>query len=1273
MKKITTLCAALLMLSVQAAAQSASTKPAARLYHFDDGGYVQSLSDNGLWAAFAGANAENATRMQGSRLVNVTTNESVSLTAGLNTDTISSDCATDVTNDGKTVVGSLNSKPAVYDVGTGRWRFLPLGGDADRGQAQSVTPDGRYAVGVLNYSATSRLYEEGVALWDLQSGRLLDTPGIPTKDMAHLNQGQNRFVSISADGAKVLGCMSYSYLPSGTDAGGIFYYVWDRAEGNYHAIGFEESDTEAWTPRADGLIYIDQAVMSNNGKWVTGTAYVSHAADGETGEEYVVPFKYNVATDEFMLYDDDESHDLAGDAIDNDGEIYAASPQSNPYRNFSVRSGDYWVDFFQTLSQRYDTDLAEALGIEVSGTPLAVSDDGLTIGSLVGTNESYLVTLPEKFSTAAASTNLLSSYSVSPKSGSRISRLVTLTLTFNRKVQVLGSAGDVELRRIQGNQLVANAVSFRVDATNANAVNITFRSGTLESGYPHRVIIPAQSLCIAGDATRYNDEIRITYVGRDNAPVSVTSTTPSDGASLGKIDYTTSPVTIEYDTDIQLADNASGAALYQEGIDGQLASLQLGVSGTKLYVYPTTTQYLYKGAEYRVEVPAGVVTDITGNEATANEAFTLRLKGAYEREISYESNVIYENDFSQGITDVMLLDNDGLTPNEESTSYGFRAGSNYAWVPVSDSSTSSDMAAASTSMYTPAGKSDDWMTLPQLNLPDEHGKLTFKSQSLRNNKADRLKVYAYASNTVYTAMSTELAERIRTEGTLIYDELQTPGSTEDTMEGDWKENSISLEQFAGLNVYIAFVNDNEDQSLVMVDDVKVVRERPFYVTLNYDPTVVAQSTASIGGKLTVQQDDETFTTATLTLKDGKGNTVSRIERSGLSLEKDDELEFTFPDELQLTEGQENDFKILFRLNAVEDSVSASVKNLSFTPSKHIVLEEYTGVDCTNCPLGILGIENLASVYGDLFIPLALHCYTGDPFSTGVTPYANYLGLSAAPSGRIQRGDITAPMYRDGNDYSFTSSDTSNPTWLQVAAEEMDKPTEAEVTATATLDAAATTYSVPCEVRFALRKEEANLKLFAVVLENGLVSYQTSNVYNVEDPDLGEWGKGGTYAQATVSPYTFNHVVRGYWGDTFTGTPGLLPTTLEAGTAYSATLQISVPSPVRDPQSTEIVVMLFDGNTDELLNACKATIGDQQGIEEIGAQAQAPQVAADGKGGILVGIADEATATAYSADGRVIARAAGKGLLSLHAGGYKGVAIVLTRTAARSYSNKVILK
>lgn len=91
--------------------------------------------------------------------------------------------------------------------------------------------------------------------------------------MSHANMGQNRFVSISADGKTVLGCMSFSYLPSGDNPGGCFYYVYNVDKQSYKVIGFTESDTENWTPKANNLLFISGALLSNNGKYVTGSAY----------------------------------------------------------------------------------------------------------------------------------------------------------------------------------------------------------------------------------------------------------------------------------------------------------------------------------------------------------------------------------------------------------------------------------------------------------------------------------------------------------------------------------------------------------------------------------------------------------------------------------------------------------------------------------------------------------------------------------------------------------------------------------------------------------------------------------------------------------------------------------------------------------------------------------------------------------------------------------------------------------------------------------------
>lgn len=1269
MKKTTLLCMLAAASSFVASGQT-DNNPEYKLYKFDDGAVVTGLSDNGLWAVTRGANANDATASVGARLINVKTGEAQVLIDGLNADTISSNGVFDVSNDGNIVVGELNSKPAYYSASTGKWTFLSLGGGADRGEVSSVSADGKYAVGRLSYSDVGRLYEESVCLWDIQTGKMISTPGIPTKDMSHVDQKQNRFVNISSDGTKILGCMSFSYLPSDTDLGGIFYYVYDLNTHTYKPIGFDETESGRWTPHVEGIFYIGEARMSNDGSYVTGGAYmVKETAGSDFPSEYEVPFVYEVSTGKITVYDDSESADMYGWSVDNEGNTYGAGPAANPYRDFGVRSGKYWIGFPQAVKQTYGVDILTDMGLTNSGTPVAVSDDGRTLVSISGITDSYIVTLPERFSSIAASTNLLSDYSIWPANGTSLSKLETVTLTFGRNVKVVASPAAVTLKDQIGNSNVANAVGFEAEG---NVVTITFRSAELSKhNMPYRLTIPARTICIDGDVTRLNEEIVVNYKGRTEQPVSMVSVSPKDGASVGMLNLNTSPIMFTFDAAVQPTGENVRGKLYQGDSKEPFAELLLSNSDVFVAAYPSTTQYLYKGVDYRIEIPAGVYTDVTGNAKTANEAITIYYQGAYEREISYDDNVLFEDDFSNGVLGFLVYDNDGNTPDSESEAIGFDS-SNLGWTYVMDEGIA-DFAAGSTSMYNPAGKSDDWMVIPQINVVDQLCKLTFQSQSYRNSATDRLKVYVWESNNMYNALDAEVVNKIRTEGTLVYNEIQSPGADENMLKGDWQDNVVDLKDFAGKNVYIAFLNDNENQSAIFVDNVKVLHELPFYVAVTNEDAVVDKDEITIEGVVDIRDEEETFTTAQLTLKNAVGSVVDQINATGLSLKKGDKYEFAFSKPLPLTVGEQNDYTIELKFNEVENKVQKAVKSLVFKPTKRVVLEEFTGTDCVNCPQGIEAISKLHNYYGDLFIPMALHCYTGDPFATGVTGYAAFLNLVAAPSGMIQRsGTISYPMLNDGGDYMFNAPEGKDALWMDIVAEELDTPVEAEITATAALSASGTSYSVPVDVKYALNGKNLNHKIFAVVLENGLVSYQRNGFASVEDEDLGEWGKDGEYSKPVVSPYTFDHVVRGWNGTTFTGTPELLPADVEAGKTYSTTLEFAVPSPVSKAWNTDIVVMLFDGNTDKLINAYKTSVTVPEGIDDV--QSDAPEAVGISvqQGAVLVNAPADASVQVLSVDGRIMAQASGNGQFSVAVPAYRGVAIVRVATAKGSVVKKVVL-
>ncbi len=1241
---------------------SANTEPRFQIFQFNDNAVITKMSDNGKWAVAKGTNAANPLYSVGARLINLESGSVLELAEGYDPADMVSVSANDVTDDGKIVVGEFNNVPSVWKADEDLFTTLPLLSGCDMGYASAVTPDGRYAVGVLSYS--DNIYAEVPVMWDLTLGRIISLDGLPTKDMSHQNQSQNRFTAISPDGNYIVGCMSFSYLPTDFSAGGICQYVYNCKTSTYKMIGFTEKSTEPWVPEVAGMSFVSSAQMSNDGAWVTGEAYVvKEIAGSNFPEEVLTPYLYNVATQEFKLYAGAEDGGMGCWVVGNDGTIFGATPYSNPYREWSVRSGDYWFGLSQILKQKYGINFTAKTGIENTGTPVSVSNDGKTMAVLADPQSSYVVSLPETFAASCADIDLLGAYTVTPKSGTSLSKLQIIDFTFDRKVEVLGAATAVEIRDEAG-KTIYNSVSFKTDNT-AKTVNVRFRSGALDGGKKYTLHIPAGSICVSGDASRKNKAIDITYNGRAAVPVKLMAAYPEAGSTFAKLDASANPVILTFDAEVKIAANAA-PKLYREGETQPFSTLAMGAAEKQVLVYPTSTQYLYKGTAYKLVIPAGSVTDLTGNNG--NEEITLTYNGSYEREISYDDKHLYKEDFANGLNNMLLYDGDKRTPTAEMKEMGFADAQNYPWWLVRETSTSTDWAAASHSLYVPAGQSQDWMVVPQLYIPDGECVLNFLSQSYRKSAADRLKVMGWQSDEVLTALTADVVGRILAEGTLVYDELQLPGVSEDNITGEWKENVVSLAAFSGKHIYIAFLNDNNNQSIVMVDNIEVVHNVPFLVTIDSEPTVVNKENILIKGRVTADNALRTFSNLSLELKDSKGATVDVVKASGLALKKGDSHAFAFAKPLPLTVGVENPYTITVRLDDAENTVSPTVKNLAFSPVKRVVLEEYTGMTCQNCPLGILAIEKIKGLYGNAFIPLGIHTYSGDQFGTGLEGYSAALGFMAAPSGMINRsGIISSPMYSDGQDYMFSAPAGQAKLWLDLVQDELEKPAEAEVSAAVSVDEATGKLDISAKVRYALNATGKNLNLLLVLIEDDVLGYQSNNLSSLSDPDLGEWANGGKYAANTVYPYYHSHVVRSLIGRSVNGTGGYLPSTLAAGRDYDVALVADVPESVSNVNILHAVVMLLDGDSGAYIIAFEARMGEDTGISSVPASADVKVSLAQGD--LLISTPSPAMAYAYTADGRLLGRAEGSGVLRISTAGYHGMVVVKTIGAGVQHVSK----
>lgn len=410
---------------------------------FEDVSILTNISNNGKWAT---AHGTEESKTMFPKLIDLSSNQVTELLTGEDYSNLTS-AAYDVTDDGSMVAGSYDGQPAIYITAQKRWSMLAVPDSCVGGEVTAITPDGHYAVGRGLYADT---YIEAVVMWDLQQdGLLLDLSGIPFEDMVGENNNQRRLIGVTPDGNKVLGCISYSYV----SPAGIFFFVYDRQTKKCQPIGFdtttettEEGPQTVWTPRAEGLYFINSADLSANGRYITGEAYM----ENDAAKGYV----YDIETDKFTLYSDAQD-DMPGFTACSNGIVLGATPPTNPYRDWSVRVGEYWYPISLILSQRYGINFSTETNFSNTGTPIATSLDGKKIVVFVAPQkENYILELPETLDAATTDIDLLGNYIVNPKAGSEFSSLKTVTFTFPYEIELLGDKSNVTFTDENGKKRV---------------------------------------------------------------------------------------------------------------------------------------------------------------------------------------------------------------------------------------------------------------------------------------------------------------------------------------------------------------------------------------------------------------------------------------------------------------------------------------------------------------------------------------------------------------------------------------------------------------------------------------------------------------------------------------------------------------------------------------------------------------------------------------------------------------------------------------------------
>ena len=104
---------------------------------------------------------------------------------------------------------------------------------------------------------------------------------------------------------------------------------------------------------------------------------------------------------------------------------------------------------------------------------------------------------------------------------------------------------------------------------------------------------------------------------------------------------------------------------------------------------------------------------------------------------------------------------------------------NQPWnLSIRDNENSTDICAASTSMYSPAGQSDDWIVTPQLIIPDEFCTLTFDAQKYQDLADDKLKVVIWECDENINTLTSDIINSMKSNGKITTYDLSI-GKTEE--------------------------------------------------------------------------------------------------------------------------------------------------------------------------------------------------------------------------------------------------------------------------------------------------------------------------------------------------------------------------------------------------------------------------------------------------------------------------------------------------------------
>ena len=548
----------------------------------------------------------------------------------------------------------------------------------------------------------------------------------------------------------------------------------------------------------------------------------------------------------------------------------------------------------------------------------------------------------------------------------------------------------------------------------------------------------------------------------------------------------------------------------------------------------------------------------------------------------------FSSDFEQGMPEGMtFFDLDGKTPSADMQQLGFAVGT--PWIVTAPAEEDGNHVAASTSWYKTGATSNDWMITPALNIGDARAKLQWRSRASDKDYRDGFKVYCLTTGGEASLTGADLALPAPFDG--MKATLLLAVAKEDHA---WQQHEAALADYVGQTVCIAFVNDSKDKTMLYVDDLFVGIPSRVGLQMDFGRCFDGAGEVSISGQV-IGTGHEAVSSYTIGFEvDGQtiGQTFQQELKPGQS------IDFTLDQQVTL----ERNLLYQWRAWVVSGDDRCDLSGRFWAIPWNLVCEEVTGTWCQFCVRGLGAMNYMREHYPEGFIGIGIHNdgsqTVPDSMAIEGEKYLDWI-MSAYGMG----GFPNCVMNRN----TLYKIDPGNIPYYYENIKKYDRH-EAGIAAQATYDDATGQVSVRSEALFTKSYDEANFRLFYVVIENNVHRTHAEtgilNDYCGYDQINGYAGnmQGECYGFEKLPQIInaddiwFNDVARGTWPrDDFRGLKDVFPKTIAEGDLLSYDCTFPLPAKIHHVENCEVVVMLLDKDG-RFLNADKAPL--QSGTDGI---------------------------------------------------------------------------